>query len=112
VEQVPTLLVNDEKLKYPTNVVNAFNNSPVTITGKLNIQQIEKGDSNSIQKDSFPGNFPSLKIIPIAEAEIKSTMHSPKPKKSSGNDEITSKTSKACASVISHPLSYIYNNSL
>jgi hypothetical protein len=34
----------------------------------------------------------------------------PKPKKSSGYDEITSKTLKTCASLISHPLSYIYNH--
>ena len=39
-------------------------------------------------------------------------MHSLKPKKSSGYDEITTKILKACASVISHPLSYIYNHSL
>jgi len=34
--------VNDEKLKDPTNVANAFNNSSVTIIGKLNIQQTKK----------------------------------------------------------------------
>jgi len=39
-------------------------------------------------------------------------MHSLKPKKSSGYDEITMKTLKACASLICHPLSYIYNYSL
>jgi hypothetical protein len=78
-------------------VANAFNNSSVTITGKLNIQQIEKGDADSIIKDSFPGNFPNLKIIAITEAAIKSTMNPLKPKKSSGNDEITNKTLKACA---------------
>jgi hypothetical protein len=32
-----------------------------------------------------------------------------KPKKSSGYYEITSETLKTCASLISHPLSYIYN---
>jgi len=31
VEQVPTLFVNDEKLKDPTNLANAFNNFSVTI---------------------------------------------------------------------------------
>jgi hypothetical protein len=53
-----------------------------------------------------------IKIITITEAEIKSKIHSLKPKKSSGYDEITSKTLKACASFIGHPLSYIYNHSL
>ena len=35
VEQVPTLLANDEKLKDPTNVTNAFNNFFITITENL-----------------------------------------------------------------------------
>jgi hypothetical protein len=48
VEQVPTLLVNNEKLKDPPDVANAFNNFFITITEKLNIQQIEKGDATSI----------------------------------------------------------------
>jgi hypothetical protein len=42
VEQVPTLLVDDEKLKDSTKVTNAINNIFTTITEKLNIQQIEK----------------------------------------------------------------------
>jgi hypothetical protein len=33
-----------------------------------------------------------------------------KPKKSSGYDETRSETLKTCASLISHPLSYIYNH--
>jgi len=40
-EQFPTLLVNDEKLKDPTDVANAFHNLFITITEKLNNQQIE-----------------------------------------------------------------------
>ena len=108
-EQVPTLLVNDEKLKDPTDVASAFNNFFTTITKKLNIQQIVKGDTISILNDSLPGNFPSIDIIPITEAEIQSIIHSPKPKKSSHYDQ-TSKILKACASVISHPLRYICNH--
>ena len=76
----PTLLVNDEKLKDPKNVANAFNNFFITITEKLSIQQIAIDDAISILKDSFPGNFPNIKIIPITEAEIKSTIYSLKPK--------------------------------
>ena len=101
--------MNDEKLKDPTVVANVFNNF-FTITEKLNIQQIVKGDAISIVKDSLPGNFPSVDIILITEAEILSIIHSQKPKKSSSYDEITSKILKACASVISHPLKYIYND--
>jgi len=79
-----------------------------------NIQQIEKGVAISVLKDSFSRNSPSIKIIPITEADIKSTVHSLKPKKSSGYYEITRKILQACASLISHPLtlrqlmSYIY----
>jgi hypothetical protein len=40
-EQVPTLLVNDVKLKDPTDVTNAFNNFFIIFTEKLNNQQIE-----------------------------------------------------------------------
>jgi len=39
-------------------------------------------------------------------------IHSLKSKKSSGYDEITSETVKTCASLISHPLSCIYNHLL
>ena len=74
--------MNDEKSKNPTDVVNNFNNLFITITEKLNIQQIEKGDATSVLTDSFPGNFPSIKITPITEAEIKSIIHSLEPEKS------------------------------
>jgi hypothetical protein len=104
VEQVPALLVNDEKLKDPTDVANAFNNLFTTITEKLNIQKIVKGGTISILKDSLPWNFPSIDIIAVTETEMQSIIHSQKPKKSSGYDEITSKILRACASVISHPL--------
>jgi len=60
----------------------------------------------------FPGNFPCIKIIPFTEAEIKSTTHSLKPRKSSGHYEITRNILQACASLISHTLSYIYNHLL
>ena len=72
-EQIPILLVKDEKLKDPTNVANNFF---ITITKILNIQQIKKRDTISIPKDSFPGNFSSIKIIQINVAEIKSKIRS------------------------------------
>jgi hypothetical protein len=50
-------------------MANAFNTFFLTITKKLNIQQAEKGDAVSFLADSFPGNFPSMKTIPITEAE-------------------------------------------
>jgi hypothetical protein len=68
--------VNDENLKDSRNVAKAFNNLIVTITDKLNMQQVEEGDAISILKGLFPGNFPSTKIIPITKAESKSRIHS------------------------------------
>ena len=97
----------------PPNVANAFNNFCITVTEKLNIQQLEKGDAISLLKDSFHGIFPNIKIIPITEAQIKIIIHSRKQtkKKKLGYNEITSKMVKACATLIGHPFSYIYNHS-
>jgi hypothetical protein len=81
VEQFSTLLVTDKKLKDPRNVANVLNNFFITIAEKLYIQQIDKGDAISILEDSFPGNFPSIKIIPNTEAEIKNIIHCLKKKK-------------------------------
>ena len=63
-----TSLVNYEKLKDLRNVANAFNNLFLTITVKLNFQQIHKEDVILIPKDSVPRNLSSIKIIPITEA--------------------------------------------
>jgi hypothetical protein len=104
--------VNKEKLKDPTIVANACNKFFLTVTEKLNLQKPEKGDAISFLIDSFPGNFPSIKIIPITEAEIKSIVCSLKPKNSSGYDEVTSKILKSCASIINLPLSFICNHSI
>jgi hypothetical protein len=66
-----------------------------TTAGKYNIYQVQKGDAISILKDSFPGKFASIKIIPITEGDIKSTIHYlQQQKKSSCYDEITSKILK------------------
>ena len=81
-EWFPTLLANDEKFKDPTDMANAFNNLFTTNTEKINIQQIEKGDAILILKDSFPGKFPILKIIPITDDGIKSIIHYLTPEKS------------------------------
>jgi hypothetical protein len=69
-------------------VANAFNKFLLTIAEKLNMQQVEKGDAISFLKNAFPGTFPSIKIILITEAEIKSIIHSLKSKKSTGYDEV------------------------
>ena len=92
-------------------MVNVFNNFFITIIKKFKIQQIQKGDVISILKDSFRGNFHS-KNTPNLWKEIKSIIHSLQPKKSSGYDEIMRKVLNACASLLSHPLNYIYTHSL
>jgi hypothetical protein len=104
----PSLLANNEKLTDPTMVANAFNNFFLTVTEKLNIQKPEKGDAISFLKDSFSENFTSIKIIPVTATEIKSIIHSLKPKNSSGYDEI-SKILKTCVRL---PLSFICNHLL
>ena len=43
--QASYLPVNYEKFKDPTNMANAFNNLFATITERLNIQQVTKGDA-------------------------------------------------------------------
>jgi hypothetical protein len=63
-----TSLINDEKLKGLRNVAYAFNNFCLKITEKLNVQQMQKKHNILILKDSVPGNFSSIKIIPITEA--------------------------------------------
>ena len=57
-----------------------------------------------ISSKRFLVNFPGIKIIAIIEIEIKSIIHSPKPKKkSSGYDGIASKVLNVCSTPISHP---------
>jgi len=74
--------VSHEKLiQDPNNLVNDLINFFITITEKLNIQQIEKRDVTTILKDSFPGNFPRIKMVPIMEAKMKSIIQSLKQRK-------------------------------
>jgi hypothetical protein len=64
--------VNDEKVKDPADIASAFSNFFTTITEKLTFRDREKR-TISILKDSFPGNFPSIKIIPVTKADKKCT---------------------------------------
>jgi hypothetical protein len=70
-EEVPSLVVSNEKLKDPKSMASAFNNFFLTVTEKLNVQKFEKGDAISLLKDSFPRNFPTIKIIPILKLRLK-----------------------------------------
>ena len=79
-EPIPSSLINKDEI----TVANAFSDFFLTATEKLNIQKSNKGDTISFLKDSFPRNIPSMELIPITAAEIKSIINSLKPKNSSG----------------------------
>lgn len=106
-EQIPSLLVNNKKLKDPKIVSSAFNNF---YSYYWTIKH--KGDAFSFLKDPFPVNFPSLKTIPTTAAENTSIILSLKTKNSAIYNEIKSKILKTCFTVISHPLSFILNYSV
>jgi len=111
IEQVSSTLENMAKLKDKKTVANAFSNFFLTTSEKLNRYKSEKKGCYFVFKRFISWKL-SINIIPITEAEIKGTVSSLTPKNSSGYDEITSKIIKSCASLISIPLSYIYNYSL
>ena len=106
-EQVPTLLVKDEKLMDPTDVASVFNNFFATVTEKFNIQHTQRGDVISIINYSFP-EIPQHINNPNHRSWNKKYNTIPKTKKSRGYDEITSKILNSSAPLISHTLRYIY----
>jgi hypothetical protein len=69
-EQMPSLLINNEKVKYPVTVANAFNIFFPTISEGLKFQ-VRNEDPIPFLKDAFPVKFPVIKIIPTTETEIK-----------------------------------------
>jgi hypothetical protein len=71
----------------------------------------EESDVISFLKKAFPRKFPGIKTIPTAETKIKKYNTFPQSKNSSGYNEISSKIIN-CASLISYPLTHIYNHSL
>jgi hypothetical protein len=106
------LLINDEKVKDPEVIANTFNTFLLTITENLNLHQEVSGDATSFLKEAFPRKFPGINTILTTETEIKSIIHSLRTKHSSGYGRITSKISKVCTPLNSHPLTHIYNHSL
>jgi hypothetical protein len=69
-EQMPSLLSNNEKVKDPATVANAFNNFFLT-TESLNLHQAGREDAVSFSKAAFRVKFPGIKIIPTTETETK-----------------------------------------
>jgi hypothetical protein len=111
-EQIPSLLMLDEKVDDPEVIADAFNTSFLTITENINVHQEVRGDAISFLKEAVPRKFPGIKTISTTETEIKSLIHSLRAKNSSGYDGITNKILKVCASLISRPLTHIYNHPL
>ena len=70
------LTVNSEKLKDPTNVANAYNNFFIT-----NTENIKHRTNRERRTYINSWKIPSIKLVPITEVEIKSTIHFLKPKK-------------------------------
>jgi hypothetical protein len=67
-EQMPSLLAKSEKAE---DLETAVNNFFLTITENLNLYQMGNENALSFLKGAYPKEFPSMKIIPTNETEIK-----------------------------------------
>jgi hypothetical protein len=69
---MPSLLAKSEKAKDQETAANDFNKFVLTITENLNLHPMGNENALSFLKDAFPPKkFPSIKVIPTNEAEIK-----------------------------------------
>jgi hypothetical protein len=71
-EQIPSLLINDEKIKEPEKVADVFS-SYFNCCENLILHQVGKEDPISFLKDSLPCRFHSIKIVLTSEAQIRET---------------------------------------
>ena len=110
-EHVPNLLLRDEKLKDPSNVANASNNLFITITQKIKHSTNRDRRCYVTSKRFISWKFPQHRNNPNYWSWDKNNNTFPKPK-TKCQVMVTSTILKACASLISHPLSYIYNHLL
>jgi hypothetical protein len=86
-EQMPSLLINGEKIKDPEKGADVFNGFFPSVAANLNLYQLGKEDPISFLKASFPCKFHGIKIVLTSEAETKSIILSLKSENSSGYDE-------------------------
>jgi hypothetical protein len=107
---MPSLLTN-EKIKDSGKVADVFNSFFLSIAENLNLHQVGKEHPISFKR-CISLQIPCIKIVPTSEAEIESIILPLKSKNSSRYDEITCKILKACASLISQPISHINKHSL
>jgi hypothetical protein len=80
-EQMPSLLINDEKIEDPEKVADIFNSFFLSTAENLNLYQVGKEEPISFITGAFPCKFHGIKIVPTSEAEIKSIKLSLKSKK-------------------------------
>jgi hypothetical protein len=70
IEQMPSLLINDEKLKIQKRLL-IFLSFFLLIAENLDLHQVGKEGPISSLKDAFPCKFHGIKIVPTSESEIK-----------------------------------------
>jgi hypothetical protein len=68
---MPSLLINNEKLKSPEKVADAFNSFFLSVAENINLHQVGKEDPICFLRDAFPCKLHGIKIVPNSEAEIK-----------------------------------------
>lgn len=91
------------KVKAAETVANAFNQTFffLKITESITLHTMGKEDAISLIKETFPVQFPGIKIIPSTETGMKGMTHSLQLKKSPGYDDVKSKILKASSAQIS-----------
>jgi hypothetical protein len=63
-EQMHSLLINNEKIKYPEKVADVFSSFFLSVAETLNLRQVGNKDPISFLKDSLPLNSMVLKLPP------------------------------------------------
>jgi hypothetical protein len=59
-DQIPSLLINDEKLKDPEVIADAFSTFFMTVTENLNLHQEVRDDAISFLKEAVLRKFPGI----------------------------------------------------
>ena len=99
-------------LTHNNDIAKAFNSYFINIKEDLNNNSSDVDKALQSLKKSYPESTPVMKLIPVAEIEVKDIIKSLKNKNSSGYDGISNNILKYCVNEISKPLTYIFNLSL
>jgi len=104
------LILDNQKLSTPEEVVNGFNAHFSTVGSKL-IDSI--GNSNASYRDFMPDQpEAAFSFCPVNQEEVERTIDQLKPKSCSTTDGISSKLLKALKPVISPPLTFLINQTI